>query len=175
WRRRDGDASTARTCCRSSAPASLSWTASSRRARSTGRKRKRRDHSTSTSITYLAIDHRLPQVLQQRPRVLQVARVEAFGEPGVERGEERAGRVALALALPEPRQAGGGAQLERLGLLPPGDLQGVAEERLRLLGAVWCAGIVPPRGPGSPALSIPGARRLRLRRDAPLPSKAPPQ
>src|SRR5439155_10695148 len=136
WRRRDGDASTARTCCRSSAPASLSWTASSRRARSTGRKRKRRDHATSTSITYLAIDHRLPQVLQQRPRVLQVARVEAFGEPGVERGEERAGRVTLALALPEPRQAGGRAQLERLGLLPPGDLQGVAEERLRLLDRI---------------------------------------
>ncbi|HXQ21866.1 MAG TPA: hypothetical protein VN812_09335, partial [Candidatus Acidoferrales bacterium] len=32
-----------------------------------------------------------------------------------------------------PRQAGGGAQLERLGLLPPGALQGPAEERLSLL------------------------------------------
>src|ERR1700756_2015101 len=60
------------------------------------------------------------QLLQQYLRVLQVARVEAFGEPGVERGEEGAGRVALALALPEPRQAGGGAQLEGLCLLPPG-------------------------------------------------------
>src|SRR5207245_10501646 len=44
------------------------------------------------------------QLLQQRLRVLQVARVEAFGEPGVDRGEEGAGRVALALAMPEQRQ-----------------------------------------------------------------------
>src|SRR5438034_2369755 len=78
----------------------------------------------------------LPQLVEERLGVLQVARGEAFGEPGVERGEEGAGRVALALALPEPRQAGGGAQLERLGLLPPGDLQGLAEERLRLLDRV---------------------------------------
>jgi len=76
------------------------------------------------------------QLAEQRLRVDEVARGEAFGEPGVERGEEGAGGVALALALPEPRQAGGGAQLERLGLLPPGDLQGLAEERLRLLDRI---------------------------------------
>src|SRR3990172_5456241 len=58
------------------------------------------------------------------------------GEPGVERGEEGGGLFALALALPEPRQAGDGAQLERLGRLPPGDLQGLAEERLRLLDRI---------------------------------------
>jgi hypothetical protein len=78
----------------------------------------------------------LLQLLQQRLRVPQVALVETFGEPGVERGEEGAGGGALALALPEARQAGGGAQLERLGLLPPGDLQGLAEERLRLFDRV---------------------------------------
>ena len=33
----------------------------------------------------------LSQVVEQRLRVLQIARVEAFGEPGVERGEEGAG------------------------------------------------------------------------------------
>src|SRR6266480_3958746 len=75
-------------------------------------------------------------IVEQRLRVVQVTRVEAFGEPGVERGEEGAGRVALALALPEPRQGGGGAQLERLGLLPPGDLEGLAQERLRLLDRI---------------------------------------
>jgi hypothetical protein len=42
----------------------------------------------------------------------------------------------LALALPEPRQAGDGAQLERLDLLPPCDLQGSAEERFRLLDRI---------------------------------------
>src|SRR6202158_1173091 len=77
-----------------------------------------------------------PQFRQQRLRLDEVARVEAFGEPGVERGEEGAGRIALGVALPESRQAGGGAQLERLGLLPPGDLQGLAEERLRLLDRI---------------------------------------
>src|SRR5262245_84481 len=61
----------------------------------------------------------------------QIARVVAFGEPGIERGEG-AGGVALARALPEPREAGGGALLGRLGLLPPGDLQDLAEERLCL-------------------------------------------
>jgi hypothetical protein len=44
--------------------ASASWTASSRRARSTGRKRRPRDHAT-----YLPIDPPLPQLLEQRLRV----------------------------------------------------------------------------------------------------------
>jgi len=78
----------------------------------------------------------IPPAPQQRLGVFQIARVEAFGEPGVERGEEGAGVVALALALPESREAGGGAQLERLGLLPAGDLQGLAQERLRLLDRI---------------------------------------
>jgi hypothetical protein len=72
------------------------------------------------------------QLLQQRLRVLQIARLESFSEPGVERRQEIAGCVTLAVALPEPRQAGGGAQLERPGLLPPGDLQSLVEECLRL-------------------------------------------
>ena len=38
--------------------------------------------------------------------------------------------------MPEPRQAGGSAQLERLGLLAPGDLQRLIEERLRLLDGI---------------------------------------
>ena len=77
----------------------------------------------------ISISFHLLQVVEECLRVPQIARGEAFGEPGVERGEEGAGGVALALALPEPRQAGGGAQLERLGLLPPGDLQGLAGAR----------------------------------------------
>jgi len=47
------------------------------------RHRKRRDHATPTSTTYLPIDHPLPQLLGQRPCVLQVAGVEGFGESGV--------------------------------------------------------------------------------------------
>ena len=84
----------------------------------------------------------LSQVVEQRLRVLQIARVEAFGEPGVERGEEGAGFIALALALPEPRQAGGGAQLERLGLLPPGYLQGLDGNAVEEAEALF--GLLPP-------------------------------
>src|SRR5438477_6180725 len=105
----------AHTSCRSSAQVSASWTGRSWRARSTGRKRKRRDHATPTSITCLTIDHRLPQLLQQGLGVLQVPRVEALGEPGVDRGEEGAGLVALALVLPERREPCGRAQLEEPG------------------------------------------------------------
>jgi hypothetical protein len=78
----------------------------------------------------------LRELRQQCPRVLQIPRVEAFGEPAVDGGEEGAGSVALALALPEPRQTDRGPQLEQLGLLPLGDLQGSAEERLRLRGRI---------------------------------------
>jgi hypothetical protein len=43
--------------------------------------------------------------VQQRLRLLQVERVEAFGEPAVDRREKIAGLVLLALIAPEPRRA----------------------------------------------------------------------
>jgi hypothetical protein len=55
---------------------------------------------------------RLPELLEPRLRGDQVARGEAFGEPGVERGEEGAGVVRAArrhqpgAALAAPRQTG---------------------------------------------------------------------
>ena len=61
---------------------------------------------------------------EQRLRLDEVTRVKTLGEPLVDPRQQIAGSVALALALPEPRQVRGGARLERLGLLPPGDLQG---------------------------------------------------
>ena len=91
---------------------------------------------TDSGITRIGFPSVGLQLLEQRLGLDEVARVEAFGEPGIERGEEGAGGVALAQALPEPRQAGGRAQLERLGLLLPGDLQGLAEKRLRLLDRI---------------------------------------
>jgi hypothetical protein len=51
----------------------------------------------------------------------------------VDRRQQLAGGGALAPALPEARQSGGGAQLERLGLLPSRDLQRLVAKRLRLL------------------------------------------
>ena len=47
----------------------------------------------------------LRQLVQQRLRVHQILRVEAFREPVVDGGEEGAGFVLLALALPEPGEA----------------------------------------------------------------------
>jgi len=72
------------------------------------------------------------QLLQQRLRVLEVRRVEAFGEPGVDGLEQIAGVGALALALPEVGEGGGGAQLEGLRLLAPRDFEGPVEEALGL-------------------------------------------
>jgi len=61
---------------------------------------------------------RLSQVFQQCLCIHQVARLEAFGEPGIERGEDGAGGGPLAMVLPAPP---GWWRRERLGLLPPGD------------------------------------------------------
>jgi hypothetical protein len=45
------------------------------------------------------------QSCQQRLGLLQIRRVQAFGEPGVERGQESAGGFPLALLLPQATQA----------------------------------------------------------------------
>src|SRR5262249_53877457 len=75
------------------------------------------------------------QLVEQRLRLHEVARVEALGEPAVNRGEEVACLGALALALPEPREARRGAQLEGLCLLCPRDVERAAEECLGLRAA----------------------------------------
>ena len=48
---------------------------------------------------------------------LQIERVEALGEAAVDRGTKIAGLVPLPLIAPELREAGGGAEFPRLGLL----------------------------------------------------------
>ena len=48
----------------------------------------------------------LPQFGEQSLRILQVPGVEAFGEPGVNRGEQRIRGLAFALALPQACEAG---------------------------------------------------------------------
>ncbi len=45
------------------------------------------------------------QLVEKRLGFLQIERVEAFGEPAVDRGEEIAGRIPLAPIAPEPRHA----------------------------------------------------------------------
>ena len=57
------------------------------------------------------------QLVQQRLSLFQIKRVEALGEPAVDRSEQIAGLIPLALIALEPRHAHCCAQLPGLGLL----------------------------------------------------------
>src|SRR5262249_9428376 len=54
------------------------------------------------------------QLIEQPLRLLQVARAETFGEPAVDRSEELASLLPLAVIAPEPRPTHCGAQLVNL-------------------------------------------------------------
>ena len=58
-----------------------------------------------------------PELLQQRLGLPQVERVEAFGEPVIDRGEKIVGPLSFTLIAPEPRHARRCAQLPGLCLL----------------------------------------------------------
>src|SRR5215468_2803358 len=75
------------------------------------------------------------QLVEQCLGVDQVARIEALGEPLVDRGEEIARFGALALIAPEAREARRGAQLERAGALLAGDGEGAVVAGGGLVGA----------------------------------------
>ena len=74
------------------------------------------------------------QLVEQLLRSFQIGRVEALGEPAVDRGEEVAGLTPAALIAAEPSEARGGPQFPELGLLLHGDAQGLAIEFLGGLG-----------------------------------------
>src|SRR5262245_9784739 len=69
---------------------------------------------------------------EQHLRVHQVGRVKALGEPAVDRCQQLAGLGPLALLLPQPCQAHGCPQLQRLCPLVPGNLEGLTETVLSL-------------------------------------------
>ena len=69
---------------------------------------------------------------EERGGVPEVGGVEAFGEPGVDGGEEVDGALPLALPGPEAGERGGGAQLGEAGALGAGDL-----ERAEVGGFGW--------------------------------------
>src|SRR5215470_17539627 len=62
---------------------------------------------------------------EQHFGLLQVSGVKSLGEPAIDLREERVRCGALALLLPQTRQAHGGAQLERFRPLAPGYGQGL--------------------------------------------------
>src|SRR5919106_2906802 len=67
------------------------------------------------------------ELRQQVLRLLQVGRVKPLSEPAVDRRQQLEGFSTLALALPQPAQAHGGAQLPGFGLLAAGNGQGLLE------------------------------------------------
>jgi hypothetical protein len=73
------------------------------------------------------------EFFQQRPSLLEVRGVKALGEPAVDRRQQFVGFRTPVLLLPQARQAHSGAQLQGLGLLAAGNLQGALEAGFRLL------------------------------------------
>ena len=69
----------------------------------------------------------LRQLVQQRLRLLQIARVEAFGEPPVNRSQQFARLLHLALVAPEACEAHGGAEFPGFGLLLASNCERVLE------------------------------------------------
>jgi hypothetical protein len=57
------------------------------------------------------------QLVEQRLRLLQIARIEPLRKPPVNRSEQFASLLLLALVTPEARKAHGGAEFPGFGLL----------------------------------------------------------
>ena len=74
------------------------------------------------------------QLIEQRAGLLQIERVETFGEPAVDRSEKITRLIPLALLAPEAGEAGGSAKLEQERPLRIGDLKGGAKRALSLFG-----------------------------------------
>src|SRR5271155_4477312 len=71
------------------------------------------------------------QLIQQRLRLLQIERVEAFGEPAVDRSEQFTSLLPFPLITPQPRRARRRAQFPGLRLLLPRDRKRALEIDLR--------------------------------------------
>jgi TolB-like protein/class 3 adenylate cyclase/Flp pilus assembly protein TadD len=71
------------------------------------------------------------EAIQQRLRLLQIARIEPFGEPAVDRSEKLASLIPFALIAPEPRHAHGGAEFPGFCLLLPRHRERTLEVRFR--------------------------------------------
>ena len=63
----------------------------------------------------------LAQGIEQRLGLLQICRVKTLSEPTIDRCQQLARLVRLALPLPQARQAHGHPQLPGFGLLVAGD------------------------------------------------------
>src|SRR6266542_1367412 len=74
----------------------------------------------------------LRKLFERRLRVLEIRRVEALGEPAVDLCQHSARFVLFALLLEKSTQARDRAELPRLRLLSPRDLDGATKTAFRL-------------------------------------------
>ena len=72
-----------------------------------------------------------PKFIEQLLGLFQIERVEALGEPAVDRSEKLAGLIPLALIAPEPRHAHRSAQFPGFCLLLTCDRERALEIRFR--------------------------------------------
>ena len=61
------------------------------------------------------------QLVEQRLRLFQIARIEPLRKPPINRSQQFARLLRLALVAPEAGEANGGAEFSGLGLLLAGD------------------------------------------------------
>ena len=78
--------------------------------------------------------------------LLEIGGIKAFGEPVVDRRQQRVGLSPLALALPQTTQAHGGAEFEGFCLLLTGHAKGVLKTRLSFVLLSTVLGRVAPGG-----------------------------
>ena len=78
--------------------------------------------------------HSRRQLLQQRLRLFQIARVEPLSEPAVNRSQQFASLLRLALVAPEACEAHCGAKFPGLGLLLARDGERALEISFRFRG-----------------------------------------
>src|SRR5690242_17730650 len=72
----------------------------------------------SPASCHRAPSERRPKLIEQRLGFDQIRRVEALGEPAVDRGEEIVSIRDLALIPPEAGEAGAGAEFPKFRALP---------------------------------------------------------
>src|SRR5215472_15282323 len=80
------------------------------------------------------------QLLNQRLRLLQIARVKALSKPPVNRRQQFARLLHLALVTPEACEAHCGAQLEHLRVLASGEIDCVMKASLGSLSLLAMRG-----------------------------------
>ena len=85
------------------------------------------------------------QLIEQRLGLLQIARVEPLSEPPVNRSEQFARLLQLALVAPETREARRGTQLVSLRLLPSCDAQCFFEGDLALFEPAQAKSAMPSK------------------------------